>query len=45
LARSRIVAGGNPRHRRLLQPKAGLGVRVGPRYPDPVLSLDEQYQP
>ncbi|MDX6556449.1 MAG: hypothetical protein QOD86_2644 [Miltoncostaeaceae bacterium] len=42
---SRIVAGGNPRHRRLLEPKAGFWLRVGARYPNPVLALDQQYQP
>ena len=40
-----IVKGRNPEHRRLLEPKAGFWVRVGSRYPSPVLSLDQQFQP
>ena len=40
-----IVKGRNPKHRRLLEPKAGFWVRVGFRYPGPVLSLDQQFQP
>ena len=40
-----IVKGRNPKHRRLLEPKAGFWVRVGFRYPSPVLSLDQQFQP
>jgi hypothetical protein len=42
---AQIVAGKNPKHRRLLEPKAGFWIRVGFRYPSPVLSLDQQYQP
>jgi hypothetical protein len=40
-----IVKGRNPKHRRLLEPKAGFWVRAGFRYPSPVLSLDQQFQP
>jgi hypothetical protein len=42
---AQIVAGKNPRHRHLLEPKAGFWIRVGPKYPNPVVSLDQQYQP
>ena len=42
---AQIVAGKNPRHRRLLEPKAGFWIRVGVKYPNPVVSLDQQYQP
>jgi hypothetical protein len=42
---AQLVAGRNPRHRRLLEPKAGYWIRVGGRYPNPVVSLDQQYQP
>jgi hypothetical protein len=42
---SQIVAGRNPEHRRLLEPKAGFWLRVGARYPNPVVALDQQYQP
>lgn len=40
-----IARGENPEHRSLLEPEAGFWVRVGSRYPSPVLSLDQQYQP
>ena len=40
-----IVKGRNPKHRRLLEPKAGFWVRVGSRDPSPVLSIDQQFQP
>ena len=42
---AQIVRGKNPKHRRLLEPKAGFWIRVGVKYPNPVLSLDQQYQP
>ncbi len=42
---AQIVQGRNPRHRRLLEPKAGFWIRVGARYPNPVVSLQQQYQP
>ena len=42
---AQIVRGKNPKHRRLQEPKAGFWIRVGSRYPDMVLSLDQQYQP
>ena len=42
---SQIVKGRNPRHRQLLEPKAGFWIRVGTGYPGAVLSLDQQYQP
>lgn len=42
---AQILAGKNPRHRQLLEPKAGFWIRVSPRYPSPVVSLEQQYQP
>jgi hypothetical protein len=42
---AQIVQGRNPKHRRLSEPKAGFWIRVGSKYPNPVLSLDQQYQP
>jgi hypothetical protein len=42
---AQIVKGRNPRHRHLLEPKAGFWIRVGAKYPNPVVSLDQQYQP
>lgn len=44
---SRIVAGKNPAHRRLFgDPKSfGFWIRVGDTYPNPVLTIDEQYHP
>jgi hypothetical protein len=42
---AQIVKGRNPRHRRLLEPKAGFWITVGVKYPNPVVSLDQQYQP
>lgn len=42
---AQIVRGKNPKHRPLLEPKAGFWIRVGYRYPGRVLSLDQQYQP
>jgi hypothetical protein len=40
-----IVAGKNPHHRQLLEPKAGFWIKIGERYPNPAISLDQQYQP
>jgi hypothetical protein len=42
-----IIAGRNPRHRALFIPGNSLGfwIRVGDKYPNPVLSLDQQYSP
>ena len=42
---AQIVRGRNPRHRDLLEPKTGLWLRIGSAYPNPVLALDQQYQP
>jgi len=39
---AQIVQGKNPKHRRLLEPKAGFWLRVAA---DSILSLDQQYQP
>jgi hypothetical protein len=39
---AQIVQGKNPKHRRLLEPKAGFWLRVAV---DSVFSLDQQYQP
>jgi hypothetical protein len=42
---AQIVAGRNPNHRKLLEPKAGFWIRIGLKYPNPVVSLEQQYQP
>ena len=42
---AQIVKGKNPRHRQLLEPKAGFWIRVLQAYPSPVVALDQQYQP
>lgn len=42
---AQIVRGKNPKHRKLLEPKAGFWIRALPTYPSPVVSLDQQYQP
>lgn len=39
---AQIIQGKNPKHRRLLEPKAGFWLRVAA---DNVFSLDQQYQP
>ncbi len=39
---AQIVQGKNPKHRRLLEPKAGFWLRIAV---DSVFSLDQQYQP
>jgi hypothetical protein len=42
-----IVRGKNPMHRALFDRARGLGywIRVGDKYPNPVLSIDQQYHP
>lgn len=48
---AQILRGKNPKHRRPLGPLRGFGsgfgfwIRVGDKYPNPVRSLDQQYQP
>lgn len=44
---AQIMLGKNPKHRRLFgQPRASaFWIRVGTKYPNPVLSIDEQYHP
>ena len=44
---AQIVAGKNPKHRPLLGRTAGYGfwIRIGMKYPNPVVSLEQQYQP
>jgi hypothetical protein len=44
---AQLFSGKNPGHRSLMGPVRGLGfwARVGDKYPNPVLSLDQQYQP
>ena len=42
---AQIVAGENPKHRRLLESKAGFWIHVSQKYPSPVVALDQQYQP
>lgn len=40
-----IVAGRNPRRRELSQSRAGFWIRIGKQYPNPAVTLDQQYQP
>jgi hypothetical protein len=40
-----IVNGRNPNHRRLFEPKLGFWIRIGEKYPNPIVALDQQYQP
>jgi hypothetical protein len=40
-----IVRGRNPRHRRLFERHAGYWLTVGEKYPNPAVSLIQQYQP
>ncbi len=44
---AQLFSGKHPRHRALMGPVGGFGfwIRVGHKYPNPVLSLDQQYQP
>jgi len=44
---AQIVKGKNPRHRALFDRARGLGywIRVGDKYPNPALSIDQQYHP
>jgi hypothetical protein len=44
---SKIVAGKNPAHRKLFGDPKGFGfwIRIGDKYPNPVLTIDEQYHP
>jgi hypothetical protein len=42
---SDIVNGRNPRHRRLFEPEAGFWIEIGDKYPNPVVTLEQQYQP
>jgi hypothetical protein len=42
-----ILAGENPKHRALFDPSthSGFWIRVGQKYPNPVIELDQQYHP
>ncbi len=44
---AQIVKGKNPRHRSLFDPTkhSGFWIRVGNKYPNPAVSLDQQYHP
>jgi hypothetical protein len=44
---SKILVGKNPAHRKLFGDPKGFGfwMRVGDKYPNPVLTIDEQYHP
>ena len=42
---AQIVAGKNPKHRNLLEPKAGFWIRIGEKYPSPIVAIGQQYQP
>ena len=40
-----IVKGKNPTAHRIFEPQAGYWIRIGDKYPNPALTLDQQYQP
>jgi hypothetical protein len=40
-----IVAGQPPKDVDVFEPKAGFWIRVGEQYPNPAVTLDQQYQP
>ncbi len=42
---AQIVAGKNPKHRNLLEPKAGFWIRIGNGYPNSIVAVGQQYQP
>jgi hypothetical protein len=44
---AQIVKGKNPRHRSLFDPTnhSGFWIRIGNKYPNPAISLDQQYHP
>lgn len=44
---AQILAGENPKHRALFDPSnhSGFWIRVGQKYPNPVVALDQQYHP
>jgi hypothetical protein len=42
---AQLVQGKNPNHRQLTEPKAGYWIRIGAKYPNPAIALDQQYQP
>lgn len=42
---AQIVKGRNPHHRRLFERKAGWWIRIGEKYPNPAVTLFQQYQP
>jgi hypothetical protein len=42
---AQLTQGKNPKHRQLTEPKAGYWIRIGAKYPNPAIALDQQYQP
>jgi hypothetical protein len=42
---SQLVNGKNPHHRRGLQPGAAFWLRIGEKYPNPAVTIDQQYHP
>jgi hypothetical protein len=40
-----IVQGRNPEHRPIFSSKLPFWIRIGEKYPNPALTLDQQYQP
>jgi len=44
---AQVVRGKNPRHRLLFDPSnsSAFWIRVGDKYPNPAVSLDQQYHP
>jgi hypothetical protein len=42
---TQLLQGKNAGGWKLAQPKAGYWIRIAAKYPDPVIALDQQYQP
>jgi len=40
-----IVKGRNPTRHKIFEPQAGYWIRIGDKYPNPALTIDQQYQP
>ena len=40
-----IQRGKNPTGRRIFEPQAGYWIRIGEKYPNPAVTIDQQYQP
>jgi hypothetical protein len=42
---AQLVNGRNPHHRQGLQPHAAFWLRIGDKYPNPAVQIDQQYHP